>query len=196
MQIGNNNNNDLDSNLNPKQYITLPDLTKEQTLKWFNDNNENIMPKHAYDMDAGFNLRYSRKDAIKLESHLCTCIDLKIALEISATTIIQLVSKSNLAKKEINIRGEIIDTEYVKNIIAILQNDLEKTYIIKPNEKIVQAIFLPLVKIAQLVSVGNREELRITAKEIQSFRSMSRIDVPVNMTEKKNVNKKKIISTH
>ncbi|KAG9284998.1 hypothetical protein G9A89_009808 [Geosiphon pyriformis] len=78
----------------------------------------------------------------------------------------------------------------------MLQNDSEKTYIIEPNKKIVQAIFLPLVKIAQLVSVGNRKELEITARGIQSFKFMSRIDVPVNMAEEEIIDKKEIISTY
>ncbi|KAG9297761.1 hypothetical protein G9A89_011276 [Geosiphon pyriformis] len=114
----------------------------------FSDNNEDIMLECMHDTNAEFDLRYSRKDLIKLEPHLCTCIDLKIALEILATTIVQLASKSSLAKKEINIREEIIDTRYVRNIIAMLQNDSEKTYVIDLNEKIAQAIFLSLVKIA------------------------------------------------
>ncbi|KAG9303446.1 hypothetical protein G9A89_013773 [Geosiphon pyriformis] len=78
----------------------------------------------------------------------------------------------------------------------MLQNDSEKTYIIEPNKKIAQVIFLSLVKIAQLVSVRNRKKLEITAKEIQSFGFTSRIDVPINMAEKKIVDKGEIISTH
>ncbi|KAG9284914.1 hypothetical protein G9A89_006292 [Geosiphon pyriformis] len=106
------------------------------------------MPECVHNTDAEFDLKYSGKDAIKLELHLHTSIDFKIVLEISATTMVQLTSKSSLAKKKINIKEEIIDAEYVGNIIAMLQNDLEKAYIIDPNEKIAQAIFLPLVKIA------------------------------------------------
>ncbi|KAG9296898.1 hypothetical protein G9A89_006853 [Geosiphon pyriformis] len=176
VQNGYNNDSNLDSNsdLNYKQYIALPDLTKD-------NNDEGIMPECVYDTDAGFDLRYPRKDTIKLEPHLHTCINLKIILEILATTMIQLASRSSLVKKGINIRGGIIDAGYVGNIIAMLQNNSEKAYIIEPNEKIAQAIFLPLVKIAQLVSVKNREELGITARGIQRFRSMSRIDVPVNI---------------
>ncbi|KAG9307613.1 hypothetical protein G9A89_023178 [Geosiphon pyriformis] len=153
------------------------------------------MPEHAHNTDAGFDLRYPEKDAIKLESHSCTYIDLKIALEIPATTIVQLVSRSSLAKRGINIREGIIDTEYVGNIIAILQNNSKKTYVIEPNEKIVQTIFLSLVKIAQLVSIGNREELGITARGIQRFGSMSRVDIPVNMVEEEIIDKGEIIST-
>ncbi|KAG9294413.1 hypothetical protein G9A89_001918 [Geosiphon pyriformis] len=199
IQNGNDDENDSDSDskpdLNYKQYIALSDLSKKQELKWYSNNGKGIMPERAHDMDAGFDLRYPRKDAIKLELHLCTCIDLKIALEISATTMVQLASKSSLAKKGINIRGGIIDAGYVRNIIAMLQNDSEKTYIIEPNEKIAQAIFLPLVRIAQLVSVRKREELGITARGIQGFGSTDRIDVPVNMAEEKTVGQEEIIST-
>ncbi|KAG9289060.1 hypothetical protein G9A89_015609 [Geosiphon pyriformis] len=96
IQNDNNNDNDINSdsnsNLNYEQYIALPDLTKKQELKWFSNNNKNIMPECVHDIDAKFDLRYPGKDAIKLEPHLCTCIDLKIVLEISATTMVQLVS--------------------------------------------------------------------------------------------------------
>ncbi|KAG9295312.1 hypothetical protein G9A89_021243 [Geosiphon pyriformis] len=103
------------------------------------------MPERVHDTGTGFDLRYPGKDVIKLKSHSCTCIDLKIALEIPATTIVQLAFQSSLVKREINIRGGIIDVGYVGNIIAMLQNDSKKTYIIQPNEKITQAIFLPLI---------------------------------------------------
>ncbi|KAG9303934.1 hypothetical protein G9A89_005844 [Geosiphon pyriformis] len=194
-QNSNKNNNNLNPDSNSETYITLPDLTKEQELKWFSDNNEGIMSEHTHDIDAEFDLRYPEKNSIKLEPHLCTCINLKIVLEIPATTMVQLAFRSSLAKKGINIRGEIIDTRYIENIIAMLQNDSEKTYIIDLNEKIAQTIFLSLVKVAQLVSVGNKEELEITAKGIQGFGSTGRIDIPVNMAEKKIVNKREIIST-
>ncbi|KAG9305120.1 hypothetical protein G9A89_007760 [Geosiphon pyriformis] len=105
------------------------------------------MPECMHNTDAGFDLKYPEKEAIKLEPNLCTCINLKIALEILATTIIQLASRSSLVKKKINIRGEIIDVGYVENIITMLQNDSKKAYIIELNEKIAQAIFLSLVKI-------------------------------------------------
>ncbi|KAG9304646.1 hypothetical protein G9A89_020210 [Geosiphon pyriformis] len=192
IQNGNKNNSNLNSNLNLEQYIMLFDLTKKQELKWFSNNNEGIMPEHMHNTNAKFDLRYPRKNAIKLELHLCTSIDFKIALEIPATIMIQLASRSSLVEKKINIREGIIDAKYVGNIITILQNDSEKIYIIEPNKKIAQAIFLPLVKIAQLVLVEKREKLRITARKISEFGSMSRIDVPVNITEKE---MRKMLST-
>ncbi|KAG9301833.1 hypothetical protein G9A89_004512 [Geosiphon pyriformis] len=141
------------------------------------------MPEYVHNINAGFDLKYLGKDAIKLEPHSCICIDLKIALEIPATTIVQLAFRSSLAKKRINIREGIIDVGYVGNIIIMLQNDSEKAYMIEPNEKIAQTIFLPLVKVANLVSVENREKLGITAKKIQEFRSIGKIDIPVNMVK-------------
>ncbi|KAG9299043.1 hypothetical protein G9A89_020356 [Geosiphon pyriformis] len=162
----------------------------------FNDNNENIMSEHVHNIDTEFDLRYLRKNAIKLKPHLHIYIDLKIALEISTTTMVQLISKSSLVKKEINIKGEIIDAEYIGNIIAILQNNSEKEYVIELNKKIAQTIFLLLVKIAQLVLVKTREKLGITAKEKNGFGSMGKIDILVNMVEKKVIDKEKIISTH
>ncbi|KAG9289114.1 hypothetical protein G9A89_022423 [Geosiphon pyriformis] len=160
-----------------------------------NDENTGIMPEYAHDTDAEFDLRYPGKEAIKLEPQSCTCIDLKVALEIPATTMVQLASRSSLAKREINIRGGIIDAGYIGNIIAMLQNNSEKAYIIEPNKKIAQAIFLPLVRIAQLVLVGKRGELGITTRGIQGFGSMDRIDVPVNMAEEEIVDQREIIST-
>ncbi|KAG9302895.1 hypothetical protein G9A89_022311 [Geosiphon pyriformis] len=191
----NNSNSDTNSNLNYEQYIALPDLSKEQKLKWYSDNGESIMSECTHNTDAEFDLRYPGKDAIKLEPHSCICIDLKIALEIPATTMIQLAFRSSLVKRKINIRGGIIDMGYIRNIITMLQNDSEKAYVIELNEKIAQAIFLSLIRIAQLVSVGKREELGITVKGIQEFESTGRIDVPVNMAEEKIVGPGEIIST-
>ncbi|KAG9299857.1 hypothetical protein G9A89_003401 [Geosiphon pyriformis] len=193
-QHDNKNNNDLDSNSNPETYIVLSDLTKEQKLKWFSDNNKSIMPKCTHNTDAEFDLRYSRKDVIKLKPHSHICIDFKIALEIITTTIIQLAFRSSLVKKEINIREGIINAEYIENIIAMLQNNSEKAYIIEPNKKIAQTIFLLLVKVAQLVLVENKKELEITAKRIQEFKSTNRINVPVNMAKEKVIDKREIIS--
>ncbi|KAG9306039.1 hypothetical protein G9A89_020234 [Geosiphon pyriformis] len=149
---------DSNFNSNPKTFIALPDLIKEQELKWFSNNSKGIMSEHMHSTDAKFDLRYPEKDAIKLEPHL-----------------------SSLAKRGINIRGGIINTGYVGNIIAMLQNNSEKTYIIEPNKKIAQTIFL--------------QKLGITVRGIQKFGSTSRIEVPVNMAEEKIFGQGEIIST-
>ncbi|KAG9303514.1 hypothetical protein G9A89_018410 [Geosiphon pyriformis] len=172
VQNGNDSNSDSNPNSNREQYITLPDLFKEQELKWFNHNGKGIMPERVHDMNAGFDLRYSEKDAIKLEPNV-----------------------NSLAKKGINIREGIVDAGYTGNISTMLQNNSEKAYTIEPNKKIVQAIFLSLVKIASLVEVGTKEELEITARGIQGFGSTGKIEVLVNMAEEEIVGQEEIIST-
>ncbi|KAG9307376.1 hypothetical protein G9A89_017205 [Geosiphon pyriformis] len=92
IQNGNDNkddpNSDSNSDLNYKQYIALSDLSKEQELKWYSDNGKGIMPECVHDTDAGFDLRYPGTEVIKLKPHTRTCIDLKVALEILATTMV------------------------------------------------------------------------------------------------------------
>ncbi|KAG9286662.1 hypothetical protein G9A89_012212 [Geosiphon pyriformis] len=80
-------------------------------------------------------------------------IDFKIVLEIPVSTMVQVASKSSLAKKKIDVKRGIIDAGYMGNIIIMLQNNSDKPYKIKFHEKITQAIFLLLVKIPQLVPV-------------------------------------------
>ncbi|KAG9295044.1 hypothetical protein G9A89_017838 [Geosiphon pyriformis] len=54
----NKNYDDSNSDSNPKAFIILLDLIKEQELKWFSDNNEDIMSKCTHNTDVGFDLRY------------------------------------------------------------------------------------------------------------------------------------------
>ncbi|KAG9299518.1 hypothetical protein G9A89_020689 [Geosiphon pyriformis] len=156
-----NENNSSSSIQNSNKKINDSDF--DQTPKYTFDNNEGIMPEHMHNTDAEFDLRYLEKNAIILEPHF------------------HISFRNSLVKKGINIRGGIINTGYVENIIIMLQNNSKKTYIIEPNKKIAQAIFLSLVKIAQLVLMGSREELEITARGIQRFSSTGRINIPVNM---------------
>ncbi|KAG9300334.1 hypothetical protein G9A89_011407 [Geosiphon pyriformis] len=111
------------------------------------------------------------------------CIDLKIALEISVSIMIQVASRSSLTKKEIDIKRGIINAGYTGNIIVMLQNNLDRSYKIESHNKIAQAIFLSLVKIPQLAPVITCKELGFTAQGINKFGSSERKNVPVNFTE-------------
>ncbi|KAG9296638.1 hypothetical protein G9A89_002909 [Geosiphon pyriformis] len=136
-----------------EQYFAYFNFSKELELKWYSDNNKKICPEKAHETDTGFDLRYSGQLSIVIALHSLVKIDLKIALEILISTIVQVISRLSLAKKEINIKGEIIDVGYIGNIIVMLQNNLDKPYKIKSHKKIAQAIFLLLVKIPQLALV-------------------------------------------
>ncbi|KAG9298075.1 hypothetical protein G9A89_018158 [Geosiphon pyriformis] len=137
------------------------------------------MPECAHDTDTEFDLRYLGKNAITLKLHSCTYINLKIALKISATTIVQLASSNSLAKNEINIREGIIDAEYVKNIIAMLQNDSEKAYIIEPNEKITQYILAIKRKVKDQAQLFKTEATMCKSEEIR----LINLYIPVKSTK-------------
>ncbi|KAG9294164.1 hypothetical protein G9A89_021523 [Geosiphon pyriformis] len=111
-----------------------PNKTTETEQYFYSDNNEGICPQKAHDTDA-------------------VSINLKIALEIPVSTMIQVASRSSLAKKKIDVKRGIINAEYTRNIIVMLQNNLDKSYKIESHNKIAQVIFLPLVKIPQLALV-------------------------------------------
>ncbi|KAG9300719.1 hypothetical protein G9A89_023517 [Geosiphon pyriformis] len=157
-----------------EQYLAYSNLFKELELKWYSDNKEKICSERAHDTDAA--------------SHSLIKIDLKIVLEIPVSTMVQVASRSSLAKKEIDIKRGIIDASYIGNIIMMLQNNLNRLYKIESQEKIAQAIFLPLVKILQLTLLG------VTVQEINGFKSSRRGNVPVNFTEE-NSNQVKFINT-
>ncbi|KAG9298364.1 hypothetical protein G9A89_003181 [Geosiphon pyriformis] len=165
-----------------EQYLAYPDLSKELELKWYSDNEEKICPKKAHDTDAGFDLQYPGQSPIIIAPHFLVKIDLKIALEIPVSTMVQVAFRSSLAKKGINIKEEIIDASYMGNIIVMLQNNSNRSYKIESQEKIAQAIFLPLVKILQLTPV-TREELGLTVQEINGFGSSRKRNIPVNFME-------------
>ncbi|KAG9288850.1 hypothetical protein G9A89_012179 [Geosiphon pyriformis] len=125
VQNSNDKNNDInsDSNFdsNYEQYIALLDLTKEQELKWFSNNNESIMPECMHNTNAGFDLRYPETEAIKLEPHMHTCINLKIALKIPATimgfgSMGRINVSVNMAEEEIVGQRKIISTSQAISI--------------------------------------------------------------------------------
>ncbi|KAG9301337.1 hypothetical protein G9A89_018009 [Geosiphon pyriformis] len=117
------------------------------------DNKKGICLERAHDTNAGFDLQYLEQSPIIIAPHSLVKIDLKIALEIPVSTMIQVASQSSLAKKKINVKGGIIDAGYMGNIIMMLQNNSNRPYKIESQEKIAQAIFLSLVKISQLTPI-------------------------------------------
>ncbi|KAG9285602.1 hypothetical protein G9A89_009242 [Geosiphon pyriformis] len=160
-----------------------PNKTTETKQYFYSNNNERICPKKAHDTNAGFDLQYSEKSPLVIAPHFLISIDLKIALEILVSTMVQVAFRSSLAKKGINVKGGIINAKYTENIIVMLQNNSDRSYKIESHDKIIQAIFLPLMKIPQLTLVTTHEKLGLTAQGINGFRSNGKKNVLVNLTE-------------
>ncbi|KAG9307075.1 hypothetical protein G9A89_016903 [Geosiphon pyriformis] len=150
-------------------------------LKYFNNNGQGIKPEKAHKIDAGYDLKYSDKDTLVLQLKSLTKINLKIALKIPPGAMIQIASQSSLASKRINVRGRIIDAGYTGDITVMLQNKTDKPFKIEHAEKIVQAIYLPLINISGLQLVNQREQLGKSDRRTQGFGSTGRFTVPVNI---------------
>ncbi|KAG9302181.1 hypothetical protein G9A89_020615 [Geosiphon pyriformis] len=150
-------------------------------LKYFNNNGQGIKPKKAHEIDARYDLRYPGKDTFVLKPKSLTKINLKIALEILPRAMVQITSQSSLASKGINVRERIIDAGYTGDITVMLQNKTNKPFKIKHAEKIVQAIYLPLINISGLQLVNQREQLGKSDRGTQGFGSTGRFTVPVNI---------------
>ncbi|KAG9304116.1 hypothetical protein G9A89_006026 [Geosiphon pyriformis] len=119
-------------------------------LKYFNNNGQEIKPKKAYKINAGYDLRYPDKNTFVFKPKSFTKINLKIALEIPPGAIVQIASQSSLASKRINVRRGIIDAGYMEDITVMLQNETDKPFKIDHDEKIAQAIYLLLINIVGL----------------------------------------------
>ncbi|KAG9305051.1 hypothetical protein G9A89_007454 [Geosiphon pyriformis] len=142
---------------------------------------ERIKPEKAHKIDARYDLRYPGKDTLVLQSNFFTKINLKIAFEIPPEAMVQIVSRSSLASKGINVRGEIIDAGYTKDITIMLQNETDKLFQIEHAKKIAQAIYLPLINISGLQLVSQREQLGKSKRETNGFGSIGRFTIPVNI---------------
>ncbi|KAG9289873.1 hypothetical protein G9A89_015453 [Geosiphon pyriformis] len=150
-------------------------------LKYFNNNGQGIKPEKAYEINAGYDLRYLDKDTLILKPKFLTKINLKIVLEILLGAMVQITSQFSLANKGINVRGGIINAGYTGDITVILQNKTDKLFKIEHAEKIAQAIYLLLINILGLQLVNQRELLGESERGIQGFGSTGQFTVPVNI---------------
>jgi len=161
--------------LETDQFMAIEDSVE---IKVFDDNGKGILPEKAHETDAGFDLKYPEttlliiqpKDIVKIDSH--------IAIEIPMGTYCQLASRSSLVRKGIEVKAGIIDAGYTGNIGILLTNNSSTSYTIQPNEKIVQAIFLPLVKISKL------KEVNKALDQLIKPRKKSQLKMNLNMKKK------------
>ncbi|KAG9285145.1 hypothetical protein G9A89_004360 [Geosiphon pyriformis] len=128
-------------------------------LKYFDNHGQGIRPEKAHEINAGYNLKYPKKNTLVFQPKSLTKINFKITLEILPGAMVQIASRLSLASKRINVRGEVIDAGYTKDITIMLQNETDKSFKIKHAKKIAQAIYLPLINISGLQSVNNRKQL-------------------------------------
>jgi len=136
----------------PDDIMIIKDIKEEVkdvnlAIKIYNDQDKGKIPERAHETDAGFDVRYTGDEPLTIHSQQTTIVDLFIAIEIPVGTVCQLMSRSSLAQKGIDVKGGTIDSGYTGNISVILFNRSHEDYTIQPNDKITQAVFLQLAKI-------------------------------------------------
>ena len=157
-------NNELETD----QFIAVEDSIE---IKIFDDNGKGKLPEKAHETDAGFDLKYPEATPLTVQPKQMILIDSHIAIKVPTGTYCQLASRSLLVCKGIEIKAGTIDAGYTGNIGILLTNNSNTPYIVQPNEKIAQAIFIPLVKISNLKLVSSCDELGQTERNQQGFGS-------------------------
>ena len=107
-----------------------------------------IMPVYATEGSAGLDLFASIEEELLIKPKAILNIPTGIAIHIGNKNIAGFVfSRSGLSSKYgiglVNSVG-VIDSDYVGEIICPMINHSEKNYIIKPEDRIAQIIFMPI----------------------------------------------------
>ncbi|CAG8643512.1 10275_t:CDS:1, partial [Ambispora gerdemannii] len=80
---------------------------KERKVKCYIEGENARLLTKAHDTDAEFDLYYPGKKSLTLSPEETTIIDLEIVVEVSKNSMMQLTSRSSLAKKGITIKEGI-----------------------------------------------------------------------------------------
>ncbi|KAG9284415.1 hypothetical protein G9A89_023672 [Geosiphon pyriformis] len=91
-----------------EKFVAYTDLEQVTDIRYFDNEHLGIIPERAHPTDAGFDLCYSEDQSTTLPPRSITKIDLKLAVEIPPGIMVQMASRSSLAKKGISVQGRFI----------------------------------------------------------------------------------------
>jgi len=123
-------------------------------LKVYRIRTDAKLPTRAYQMDAGMDLYYCPNSDKKLydeknfhippkESRL---LPTGIKVEVHYGYMLEIKNKSGMAyKRQLLVGACVVDPGYDGELYVNLHNIGQKTQIIKPGEKIAQAVLIPIV---------------------------------------------------
>ena len=140
-------------------------------IKVFTNYGKGKIPERTHEEDAGFDIKYPGVTILNIPPKEVMFVNTWIAMEIPKGSYCQLKSRSSLAKKGIEVKAGTIDAGYTGDIGILLYNNTGLTYQIRPNEKIAQAIFSPILNISAMKEVSHRKELEQTSRGQQDFGS-------------------------
>jgi len=124
-------------------------------IKVFRIRKEAKLPTRAYNSDAGMDLYYCPNGDKKLYNwtqnyhmppHSSRLIPTGIKVEVPYGHMLEVKNKSGIASKRQLIVGAcVIDPGYNGEVYINLHNIGQKTQVVKPGDKIAQAVLIPIV---------------------------------------------------
>ncbi|MGI6082009.1 MAG: dUTP diphosphatase [Limnochordia bacterium] len=118
------------------------------------------LPEYQTPGAAGLDLAANIPAPVTLEAGSRRPIPTGIAIQIPTRSIMGLVfARSGLAARAgINLANGVgvIDSDYIGEIICVLQNNGDQPYVVQPGDRIAQLVFVPLV-VAELREVEHLE---------------------------------------
>lgn len=135
------------------------------TIKFRKLHDDVVLPRYAHPGDAGLDL-YSRETRT-LERGEPYLFKLGLAAELPEGYVAMICDRSSLGLKGVRVLGGVIDAHYRGEWGVILVNLTSREVLIKPGEKIAQALLLPVAS----AHVEVVEELSKTARGAGGFGS-------------------------
>ncbi|WWO95347.1 MAG: dUTP diphosphatase [Candidatus Dasytiphilus stammeri] len=110
-----------------------------------------LLPYYATSGSAGLDLRACLDEVVELHSGKSILVSTGLAIHIADPSLAALVlPRSGLGHKYGIVLGNLIgliDSDYQGEIMISVWNRGTKTFLIKPNQKIAQLVFLPIVQV-------------------------------------------------
>ncbi len=104
-----------------------------------------ILPHKAHATDAGFDLAIPAEQTLK--PHEQTMIDLEFALQIPPGWYSQVLERSSVFQRGINIHLGVIDADYRGSIRLLIRNERPQPQRLQRGERLAQLMFLPVPEV-------------------------------------------------
>ena len=101
-----------------------------------------ILPHKAHATDAGFDLAIPAEQV--LEPHAQLMLDLEFALEIPPGWYGQVLGRSSVFRRGVNVHPGVIDADYRGSVRLLIRNDQPVAQRLQRGERLAQLMFLPV----------------------------------------------------
>lgn len=119
-----------------------------------------VLPHKAHATDAGFDLAIPAEQTLK--PHEQTMIDLEFALEIPPGWYGQVLGRSSVFQRGMNIHPGVIDADYRGSVRLLVRNERPEPQRLQRGERLAQLMILPVPEVT--MTQVSPEALSATAR--------------------------------